>query len=106
MDLTRSGRRAVRLVSLFAVVILPGVVAQWIDKRPLIPNDYDGWSSMRGTVDSTAGHWLAYTLAPAEGDGVLEVRQTTHESEKWQYLPSSVLEASATGAGSGSGGRR
>jgi len=28
------------------------------------------------------------------------------ESEKWQYLPSTILEASATGSGSGSGGRK
>ena len=28
------------------------------------------------------------------------------ESEKWQYLPRSILEASGSGSGSGSGGRR
>ncbi len=36
-------------------------------------------------------------------DGVPYIER---ESEKWQYLPSTILEASATGSGSGSGGRK
>ena len=81
MDPTRSRRCTSRLLALFALAFLPAaLLAQGVDKRPLTHDDYDGWRSLRGTAYSVDGNWVAYTIAPAEGDGVLEVRQISGDT--------------------------
>lgn len=49
-------------------------------QRPLSHDDYDGWKSLRGTIVSQDGAWVAYQIEPQWGDGVLEVRNTTNNT--------------------------
>lgn len=44
--------------------------------RPLSHEDYDQWKSIRSTTWSDDGEWVAYSVVPQWGDGVLEVRHT------------------------------
>jgi hypothetical protein len=48
--------------------------AQTAPKRPLNHRDYDGWNAIQSQVLSRDGKFLAYSLAPEEGDGQLVVR--------------------------------
>ena len=50
-------------------------------KRPLRHSDYGGWNSATGMTLSPDGKYLAYTLAPAEGDGAVVVRNVSSGSE-------------------------
>ena len=43
-------------------------------KRPLSHRDYDSWRTIQAQVLSRDGKFLAYSLMPEEGDGVLVVR--------------------------------
>lgn len=43
-------------------------------KRPLTHRDYDIWNSVTGMTLSKDGRWLTYNLLPAEGDGVVVLR--------------------------------
>lgn len=61
--------RCLRWPAAFAFVA--GLVCQ----QPLTHDDYDQWKSLRGTVISPDGSWVAYQIEPQWGDGVLEVRQ-------------------------------
>ena len=42
-------------------------------KRPLNHDDYDSWKSVKGTVLSKDGQWVAYQIDPQQGDGQLVV---------------------------------
>ncbi len=42
--------------------------------RPITHDAYDSWKSIQGVTLSRDGAWLAYTLAPQDGDGELVVR--------------------------------
>jgi dipeptidyl aminopeptidase/acylaminoacyl peptidase len=50
-------------------------------KRPLNHRDYDGWRIIRGQALSRDGKFLAYELAPEEGDGQLVVRNLATGAE-------------------------
>jgi dipeptidyl aminopeptidase/acylaminoacyl peptidase/peroxiredoxin len=47
------------------------------DRRPLTHDDYDQWKSLRGTTYTQDGSWVAFQIEPQQGDGVLEVKETT-----------------------------
>src|SRR6185503_17158738 len=53
-------------------------------KRPLTHNDYDSWRLIQGQRISRDGKFLAYTLAPQDGDRELVVRNLGTGSE-WRY---------------------
>ncbi len=45
-------------------------------KKTLTHADYDAWKSISGISLSNDGKWLAFTIAPQEGDNVFEVKAT------------------------------
>ena len=62
----------VSLALLFGASTLPAQQAG--GTRPLTQADWDIWKSIVGTTISPDGHWLAYTITPQVGDGILVVR--------------------------------
>src|SRR5262245_45121220 len=50
-------------------------------KRPITHDVYDSWKSIQGTKVSRDGAWVAYALAPQDGDGELVVRNLKTNSE-------------------------
>jgi dipeptidyl aminopeptidase/acylaminoacyl peptidase len=54
-------------------------------KRPLTHADYDGWKTIQQPALSRDGHYLAYNLLPADGDGEFVVRDLVTGGE--QRLP-------------------
>ena len=64
------------------------LAAQAAPKRALTHDDYDAWKSLRGTTYSPDGKWIAYSIEPQVGDGVLEVRQTEGDTVHRQPLAS------------------
>jgi len=62
-------------------------------KRPLNHRDYDGWRSIESQALSRDGKFLAYALAPEEGDGELVVRNLATGKELREnagYAPPAV----------------
>jgi dienelactone hydrolase len=57
------------------------LAAQTAPRRPLAYKDYARWRSLREPELSPNGEWVAYGLAPAEGDGELIVRRTRGTGE-------------------------
>lgn len=53
-------------------------------KRPIPHDAYDGWKSIQEPELSRDGVWLAYTLAPQDGDGELVVRNLNTGAETRQ----------------------
>jgi dienelactone hydrolase len=77
--LRRCGRLAGLLLCLAAACVpLAGRAA---DKAPLTYKDYDGWNSIRATVLSHDGAWLAYALVPEDADGWVVVRNNATGAE-------------------------
>ncbi len=70
----RSSR--ILLASLLATLSALGAT----QKKPLDHGVYDGWKSIRGTVLSRDGKWLAYVVAPQEGDAVGTIRNVASGS--------------------------
>jgi dipeptidyl aminopeptidase/acylaminoacyl peptidase len=68
MDTLRLSRFSLLLV--FALAAL----AQTTAKRPLHHRDYDPWRTIQAQLLSHNGKFLAYSLFPEEGDGVIVVR--------------------------------
>jgi dipeptidyl aminopeptidase/acylaminoacyl peptidase len=64
-------------------------------KRPLTHADYDSWRSIQGQQLSRDGKFLAYTLAPAEGDGEFIVRNLATGTE-WRVPRGSRPESPTT----------
>ena len=56
-------------------------IAQQSAKRPLTHADYDAWRSIQGQRLSRDGRFLAYVLAPQDGDGELVVRDLASGKE-------------------------
>jgi len=48
-------------------------------KKPLDHSVYDSWRSVRGTTLTEDGRYVAYVIAPQEGDAVTEIRATGSE---------------------------
>jgi len=69
----RSFRRLAVVFVLAAFTLAPAM-AQRVPKKPISYDAYDSWRSIQGTQISRDGVWLAYTLAPQDGDGELLVR--------------------------------
>src|SRR5262249_22896777 len=53
-------------------------------KRPLTHQDYDSWRSIQGQTLSRDGKFIAYALAPQDGDGEIVVRNLATGAE-WRY---------------------
>jgi len=51
------------------------LAAQSSQKRAVTHDDYDKWTSLRGTTYSRDGKWMAYNINPRVGDGTLYVKQ-------------------------------
>lgn len=61
-------------VLFFAVTALTCI--SFAQKKVLDASVYDGWKSIRGIALSDNGKWVAYTIAPQDGDAVVEVKAT------------------------------
>src|SRR6266542_1426413 len=82
MRLPRRSRLAVTLALMLWVGYATAAIAQSAPhKKPSTHDVYDGWKSIQGTKLSSDGVWLAYTLAPQEGDGELVVRNLKTSAE-------------------------
>jgi dipeptidyl aminopeptidase/acylaminoacyl peptidase len=64
--------------------------------------DLRGWKSIRGPAVSPDGSWLAYELAPNDGDGTVVIR-ATHDTTEWRYPVGDVGGAGRGGRGGVSG---
>jgi dipeptidyl aminopeptidase/acylaminoacyl peptidase len=79
-------RRPLWLVGLVLPLLLagPALAEKVTAKRPLTHRDYDSWRSIQGQQLSPDGKFLAYTLAPQEGDGEVVVRNLATGAE-WRF---------------------
>ena len=68
-------------VFVLTAVCLAPTMAQRTAKKPLTYDVYDSWRSIQGTQISRDGTWLAYVLAPQDGDGELVVRNLKTDKE-------------------------
>ena len=69
-------------MKLFSVVIACFLsFVAFAQKKPLDHSVYDQWQSIKETVMHPRGQYLAYTIVPQEGDGVLIVRNTQTNTE-------------------------
>ncbi len=57
------------------------VAAAQAGKRPLKHYDYELWKSIQSQQLARDGKWVAYVIAPAEGDGTLFTRSTEGATE-------------------------
>lgn len=60
------------LIFLAIMVSLPG----FAEKKALGHDDFDAWKSVRNQAMSRNGEWMAYSVDPQEGDGVLTFYNT------------------------------
>ncbi len=97
-----------RRTSLLQTVLLGGAVALLLVPAPTraqgtrqmtIP-DLRAWKSIREPAVSPDGNWLAYQLAPNDGDASVVIR-ATHDTTQWSFA---VGDASAVGGGRGGRG--
>ena len=88
--------RSLAVVFIVAAFTLAPAMAQRVPKKPISYDAYDSWRSIQGTQISRDGVWLAYALAPQDGDGELVVRNL--QTGKEQRFP--------RGSGAGDHGRR
>ena len=54
---------------------LSGSALAQASKRAVTHDDYDKWTSLRGTTYSRDGNWIAYSIKPRVGDGVLYIQE-------------------------------
>ena len=71
--------------------------------KPFTAADLDGWKNIRSAAVSTDGKWLAYQLAPNEGDASVVVRSTGADGREWTFP---IGEPPAAGGGGGGGGQQ
>src|SRR6185369_1019337 len=74
-------RRQIAMLCMAALLVSSGALAQ--QKRSLTHADYDAWRSILGQTLSRDGKYLAYVLAPQDGDGELVVRQL-ESGKEWR----------------------
>ncbi len=60
--------RCLLFIPALSLALFPTSV--FAQKKPLDSTVFDGWNSIRGVELSRDGHWLAYAIAPQEGDGI------------------------------------
>lgn len=77
-------RTRVLAASLFALAVATPARAQQPTPtlRPLSAADIQGWKSIRASTLSNDGNWLAYQLAPNEGDAEVVLRATKASTER------------------------
>lgn len=63
-----------KLTVLAAIILLFAEVKA--QKKPLDHTVYDGWQSIQERVISNDGKYVAYTINPQEGDGILVIQST------------------------------
>src|SRR5258708_744729 len=68
-----------RRILLLLLIIPAFAIAQ---KKPIDHSVYDGWQSFGERHISNNGQWVAYTINPQEGDGVLVVQATDNSYKK------------------------
>src|SRR5215470_10757155 len=68
-------------ITLFLCALPLAAAAQPAQKKPITHDVYDSWKSIQGTKLSPDGVWLAYALAPQDGDGELVVRNLKTNAE-------------------------
>src|SRR5689334_8508501 len=74
--------RSCRAIAIALVLCLaPYTASAQAAKKPITHDVYDSWKSIQGTKVSADGTWLAYALAPQEGDGELVVRNLKTNAE-------------------------
>src|SRR5215471_8229060 len=77
--------RAVQRIAIALLLALAGVPSSAeqpvVQKKPITHDVYDSWKSIQGTKLSRDGVWLAYALAPQDGDGELVVRNLKTNAE-------------------------
>ncbi len=71
--------------------------------RQLTLNDLLTWNTIRGTQLSNDGKWIAYELAPNEGDNEVVIRPTAANGTEWKFATGSAPTGGA-GGGGGPGG--
>jgi dipeptidyl aminopeptidase/acylaminoacyl peptidase len=109
-------------LALLTTLLAAQLPAQTPAKRPITHADYEIWNTATNLTLSPDGHWLAYNLLPAQGDGTVIVKQlsgpaeykiarggrpapTTGEKEDTDQAPTPrARPAAATAASSGPSG--
>jgi hypothetical protein len=84
-----SNKKERLLLVIFTLLIfaVPGTALQEEKAEPKQPvplednNDIRTWKSIRSPVLSNDGKWIAYRVAPAEGDGEVIIKELTGEKE-------------------------
>ena len=89
-----SGQRTIRSACVVLLVFAVPVLAQ-APTRPLSAADVQAWKSIRAPSLSNDGRWLAYQLAPNDGDAEVVIR-STRESKEHRFQ---VGEVPAPGGG-------
>lgn len=74
------------LLALLAILTLTAWAQDPAAKRPLTHDDYDQWQRIGSRVIDKSGQWMAYTVDPQVGDGVLLVR-AVDEKEARHRIP-------------------
>ncbi|MDE3172873.1 MAG: PD40 domain-containing protein, partial [Gemmatimonadota bacterium] len=92
--------RSALLAGAAALFLVPSAAARAQGARQMTIPDLRAWKSIRGPAVSPDGRWLAYQLAPNDGDASVVIR-ATHDTTEWKFP---VGDAGA-GAGGGRGGR-
>jgi dipeptidyl aminopeptidase/acylaminoacyl peptidase len=64
-----------------AILLGATAIAQQTTRRPLTHADYDSWRSIQGQRISRDGRFLAYVLAPQDGDGEIVARELASGKE-------------------------
>src|SRR5262245_11330006 len=83
------------ILCVLSIGFSPGMLAQQAaGKRPLTHDDYDSWRSIQGQRLSSDGKFLAYTLAPQDGDRELVVRNIAAGTD-WRYVTGYVPPVTA-----------
>ena len=62
--------------------------------RQLTLRDLLGWKNIRGGQLSNDGRWLAYELAPNEGDSEVIIRSTAATGSEWRFPVGSAPSSS------------
>jgi len=65
-----------RLRSTFLILFLVLASFGLSQKKALDATAYDTWKSVRGLTLSSDGKWAMYTIAPQDGDAVVEIKST------------------------------
>ncbi len=84
-----------------ALFVAAPVLAQ--GTRQLSIADLRAWKSIRGPAVSPDGKWLAYQLAPNDGDATVVIRATSGTTE-WRFPVGDVSAGGGAGGGGGRGG--